>query len=635
MDAKRLLARYRSEEPQWHEPVVKTAAFPSFPPKEGSDDGGPLPPKNDLGGGKKRNIPKNHPFDPKALKPLAKALWASSVAMGHALTAYRHLSRLKSATISPDGMLGGRGYVMDVAEIRKRLNDACESLSAITDTLHDEIGAPHWKPRMSELDENETEDIQNYLGKSEEILENPEEDAENEIEAIEKQNDLDDMDEVDEEGNPDDVAEEGEELEAPEGEEEELEAPEGEALPTEESEEDEDEWAPASAPVDEEGVDDDSEEEEFETDEDAEEEDSEDSDDALEEESEDEDGESDPDLALDEDDLAAAEKAAESTDALWGTQEEAPDEGSEEEEDSEESEEVSPEESEEAPEDEEPPKKKKKLKKKAEPPMASDLPTGGNASADLSEKTTTPHQVREARTRRANSSLPVETLPGGPRVEHLDREDGPPENGPIVLDDWGLPSEREYLYPTPWGNDTREAQSGVPDANTDDTPTEAWDFGLGYGASGQGAGGYANPSNEGNNKGVWGPSSGLPGAPSSSSGDTTPKVELELNERKSAIATYEQVEHYARDFLPGDLEIPVARSDYYRGDRGNLVNTQSGLPGEPAPGGAMAPSLMNTDTVHEDLSTPYVRYDYTTPDYRDDPLHEWPQSHQAGMNNDG
>lgn len=429
------------------DPVVKTAAFPPMPPKGGDEGGG------DAGGTGKRDIPKDHPYDPKSLKPLAKSLWAASVAMGHALTAYKHLSRLKSATISPDGRLGGRGYVMNVTDIRKRLYEACESLSSITDTLHDEISAPHWKPRLAELDENEAEDIERFVEESQGILDSPEEDAEDEAKEIEEEND-----------------------------------------------------------------------------------------------------------------------------GPGGT-------------------------------------KKDKPAKKEE--LASKMPSGGDSSPEETPKASTPHKMREARV--ANSSLPVSTLPGGPRVEHLDREDGPPQTDTPTVDQWGLPSGREYDYPSPWDNDLSEtASSGVPDASTDSTPTEAWDFGLGYGARGQGAGGYENPSGEGDNKGVWGPASGIPGTPPQSSGDTTPKIDKALND------------HKARDLLPGDLDIPVARSDYYRGDRGNLVNTQSTLPGEPAPSGELAPSMMNTDYTSEDISTPYVRYDYTTHDYRKDPLHDWPQGKEDG-----
>lgn len=507
--------------------MVKTAAFP-FPKEDAGDGGEPplpsegLPPKS---GGTKRNIPKDHPFDPRSLKPMAKALWAASVSLGHALTAYRHWSRLKSASISPDGMLGGRGYIMEVADIRQKLHSACDALSAITDTLHDEISAPHWKPRLAELNDNETEDIERFVEESEKILEHPEDEAEEKADEIEAENDG------------------GDDLEAGATDEE----------------------------VDEPETD-----EEVEVEEEPDEETSDESE---------EDAKSEPESEDDEED-----------------KEEEDDE--EEEEDDEEEEE--------------------------DDGKGSKTPGGGGLSeafAQTSDASTGLRNLKQSRRKKlANSSIPaVGEMPGGPRVEHLDREDGTPNpDDAYPLDGWGVPSETEYGYPSPWENrvDEKSAQSTVPNHVTEDTPTEAWDFGLGYGARGQGAGGYENPSGEGaGNKGVSGPASALPGAPNGSSGDdTTVMVERALNDRK------------ARDLLPGDLDIPVARSDYYRGDRGNLVNTQSVMPGEATPGGELAPSLVNTDYTHEDRSTPYVRYDYTTHDYRDDPLHEWP-SHEAGTTN--
>ena len=180
-------------------------------------------------------------------------------------------------------------------------------------------------------------------------------------------------------------------------------------------------------------------------------------------------------------------------------------------------------------------------------------------------------------------------------------------------DDWsnGEGGGREYDYQNEWENETREAGSGLP---TDlDTETEAWDFGIGYGARGQGAGGYENPSGEGNgSKGVYGPSSGLPGQPATSVNDTTPAVDVELNEKHS-------------DLLPGDNDEPVARSDYYRGDKGNLVNSESGLPGEASPSNQIDTGLTDTGYRQQDGKTPYVRYDYTTHSLRDDPLYNWPQ----------
>jgi hypothetical protein len=294
---------------------------------------------------------------------------------------------------------------MSVADIRKQLHAACETLSSITDTLHDEIRAPHWKPRLAQLDADEADDVEKFVEESQEILENPEETVEEEVEELE---------------------------------------------------------------------------------------------------SDDEDSSN--------------------------------------------------------------------------------------------------------RNKTANSTIPVETL-SGPRIVHLDRQDpdpNPPEAYPS--DDWGTPIEKQYLYPSPF-----VASSRTPGADTETTPTEAFDFGLGFGAKGQGAASYANPSGEGKgNKGVWGPQSGLPGASGGSSGDSVSEFDYKL-------------QHFAGASLPNDLEPPVARSDYYTGDRGNLINTQSVLPGEATPGGEYKLDLTNTGYKYQDLETPFVRFDPTIHDYRRDPLHNWPQ----------
>jgi hypothetical protein len=158
---------------------VRTAGDFPFPPKGGGAAGPPV----------KRSIPSGHAYDPRALKPLSKMLWAMSVSLGHALTAYRQFTKLKSVTISPDGKLGGRGYVMTVVDVRKKLYEACEALSAISDTIHDEVNGPHWKPQLSQLDENDREDVQRFIDESQGLLDNPGEEAEKEMDAIEHEND--------------------------------------------------------------------------------------------------------------------------------------------------------------------------------------------------------------------------------------------------------------------------------------------------------------------------------------------------------------------------------------------------------------------------------------------------------------
>lgn len=157
-------------------------APPPFPPSGGDPGFGG-------DGSLKRNIPAKHDFDPKALKPLSRALFSASVALGHSVTAYKEFTRLKSSSISPDGMLGGRGYVLKVKELRAKLQQACELLSSVTDTMFDEINAPHWQPKLGELGANDAEDVTEFIDEAGEVLDDPEGFGEKELREVEKKND--------------------------------------------------------------------------------------------------------------------------------------------------------------------------------------------------------------------------------------------------------------------------------------------------------------------------------------------------------------------------------------------------------------------------------------------------------------
>lgn len=237
----------------------------------------------------------------------------------------------------------------------------------------------------------------------------------------------------------------------------------------------------------------------------------------------------------------------------------------------------------------------------------------------------------------ANSSLPVGEMPGGPRVEHIGPGEGPGLYGEWnrdtdVVDDWSADgggqsrrddSGEDYDYPSPWENIT--GASEVPDYTTESTPTEGRDFGLGFGARGQGTQ-YGNPSGEGNGtKGVYGPQSGLPGSPGQSSGDSIGEtVDYLLNERQKAAFAL-----YGAAALPQDSAGPVSRSDYYEGPKDNMVSVgTSELPEAqriPSTGGQ---PLVNTYYTQEDSGTGYVRWDSTTKTLRE-PSGDHPgQDHQ-------
>lgn len=445
----------------------------------------------------KRNIPKDHDFQARALKPLSKALWASTVALGHTLTAYRHLSRLKSTTVSPDGLMGGRGYVMRLADMRQKLYEASEALSAISDTMFDEINAPHWKPKLAQLDESDKEDVTRFVEEAQEVMENPEGEAEDEIEEIEAKS---------------------------------------KKRSDEEEDEDEDSDADTASGMPSAG-----------------------------------DAQDESPVHLNDAVSSGMTKEASLRRGKWTRE------------------------------------------------LFAD-PTEGDV--------VTRRDVEAVIYLRGNSSLPVSGLPGGPRVDHIGPGTGTGDFGdfsppgspsdPWTADGGGLArrddSGEDYDYPSEWENDVSrsaaawkapEASAGIPDAHSDDTRTEAWDFGLGYGARGEGAGGYANPSGEGNGtKGVHGPRSGLPGAPSQSSGDSVfPEGDSALNRRARAAL-------YGR--LPQDVAGDVARSDYYPGAKDSEVTVGESLP---TPGDTRAPSgqgLMNTYYTLDDVNTPYERYDFAT-----------------------
>ena len=97
---------------------------------------------------------------PDVYRDLSKVLWASERAHSYAMSALRLFSRLPSSKFSPDGMLGGRGYIQQVREMRSALSQAVETLSSFTDTVHDEVNAPHWAAVDDESAKDILEDVQ-------------------------------------------------------------------------------------------------------------------------------------------------------------------------------------------------------------------------------------------------------------------------------------------------------------------------------------------------------------------------------------------------------------------------------------------------------------------------------------------
>lgn len=124
---------------------------------------------------------KGFKWEPDSLRDLAKILWASQRAHSYAMAAFRVFSKMPSSEFSPDGLLGGRGYIQSVKDLRSNLSSAVEILSSFTDTVHDEINAEHWNPA------EKSADIEGMVADAEDVKENSEEFVENKFQEEENE----------------------------------------------------------------------------------------------------------------------------------------------------------------------------------------------------------------------------------------------------------------------------------------------------------------------------------------------------------------------------------------------------------------------------------------------------------------
>jgi hypothetical protein len=160
---------------------IKTAGEVRFI-KDKSDDGNEWA-FGDSGASEREILP-NFAFNPKHMKPLAQVLRSTSASLGHAMSAYNTFVKLKSAKVSPDGSLGGKGYVMKITHMRRQYMNLVEALSALADTVYDEIQAPHWSAISRQETPEEKQEVKEIIEDAEEIRSDPEGWAEEEEEEM-------------------------------------------------------------------------------------------------------------------------------------------------------------------------------------------------------------------------------------------------------------------------------------------------------------------------------------------------------------------------------------------------------------------------------------------------------------------
>lgn len=107
-----------------------------------TDDPGRM--KTAASAGQRREIPDDFKYNPKKLKYLKQVLHNVSTSLGTLTSALNTFSRMKGPEISPDGLLGGVGYIIPIREIKQTLISEIHSLSNIADCLADELTNPRW-----------------------------------------------------------------------------------------------------------------------------------------------------------------------------------------------------------------------------------------------------------------------------------------------------------------------------------------------------------------------------------------------------------------------------------------------------------------------------------------------------------
>lgn len=119
----------------------------------------------------RREITPDFKYDKKNLKCIKKVLHNINVSLGTLISALNEFSRVKGPDISPDGLLGGLGYVTPVREMKEVLNSSIRNLSDVADSLADELANPGWKAE----DDKEVKELIKEKEENEEKVEDMEE----------------------------------------------------------------------------------------------------------------------------------------------------------------------------------------------------------------------------------------------------------------------------------------------------------------------------------------------------------------------------------------------------------------------------------------------------------------------------
>jgi len=126
--------------------------------------------KTAAGGGARREIPDDFKYNPKKLKHLKHILHNVNVALGTLTSCLNEMSKIKGPDVSPDGLLGGAGYIIPLRDIKQTVNTTVHDLGNIADCIADELTNPKWSVK-----EKDEKDIKKLIKEKEDVEDKVEE----------------------------------------------------------------------------------------------------------------------------------------------------------------------------------------------------------------------------------------------------------------------------------------------------------------------------------------------------------------------------------------------------------------------------------------------------------------------------
>jgi hypothetical protein len=112
-------------------------------------------------------------YDKSKAKVLKKALHNINVSLGTLISAMKDVSMIRGSEVTPDGKLGGKGFIMSFRDIKQTINESVSNLSDVTDTIADELTNPMWGLSTTEKKKvkKEQEQVEDKVEEAEEVVE--------------------------------------------------------------------------------------------------------------------------------------------------------------------------------------------------------------------------------------------------------------------------------------------------------------------------------------------------------------------------------------------------------------------------------------------------------------------------------